>query len=73
MCIKLAPISMLMPAAIEKNAVAEEKSRMKGRGLEAHYSTIRVCQVSQAHITATAGPYWNIRIATEFRQSENTG
>jgi hypothetical protein len=38
----LAPISILMPAAIEKNAVAEEMSRMRGRGLE--------------HITTSAGP-----------------
>jgi hypothetical protein len=27
----LAPISILMPAVIEKNAVAEEMSRMRGR------------------------------------------
>jgi hypothetical protein len=40
----LAPISILMPAAIEKNAVAEEMSRMTGRGLDAHYSTSRVLQ-----------------------------
>jgi len=29
------------PAAIEKNAVAEEMSRMAGMGSEAHYSTSR--------------------------------
>ena len=40
----LAPISILMPAAIEKNAVAEEMSRMRGRGLEAHYSISRTLQ-----------------------------
>jgi hypothetical protein len=68
----LAPIIRETPAAIEKNATREEKSRMRGRGAEAHYSTSRVCQVSQAHITAAAGPRWNIRIASEFRQSENT-
>jgi hypothetical protein len=33
-----------MPAAIEKNAVAEEMSRMRGRGLEAHYSISRTSQ-----------------------------
>ena len=44
MRIKLAPISILMPAAIEKNAVAEEMSRMGGRGLEAHYSISRTLQ-----------------------------
>jgi hypothetical protein len=33
-----------MPAAIEKNAVAEEMSRMRGRGLEAHYSISRTLQ-----------------------------
>ena len=40
----LAPISILMPAAIEKNAVAEEMSRMRVRGLEAHYNTSRILQ-----------------------------
>jgi hypothetical protein len=40
----LAPISILMPAAIEKNAVAEEMSRMRGRGLGAHYSISRTSQ-----------------------------
>lgn len=37
----------LMPAAIEKNAVAEEMSRMGGRGLEARYSisrALRLCR-----------------------------
>ena len=29
------------PAAIEKNAVAEEMSRMRGRGLETHYRISR--------------------------------
>ena len=38
MLIILAPIIRETPAAIEKNAVAEEMSRMRGRGLEAHYS-----------------------------------
>ena len=33
-----------MPAAIEKNAVTEEMSRMKGRGLEAHYRMGRTLQ-----------------------------
>ena len=33
-----------MPAAIEKNAVAEEMSRMRGRGLEAHYNISRTLQ-----------------------------
>ena len=33
-----------MPAAIEKNAVAEEMSRMRGRGLGAHYSISRTLQ-----------------------------
>ena len=37
----LAPIIKLMPAAIEKNAVAEEMSCMRGRGLEAHYNISR--------------------------------
>ena len=40
----LAPIIKLMPAAIEKNAVAEERSRMRGRGLGAHYSMSRILQ-----------------------------
>jgi hypothetical protein len=40
----LAPITKLMPAAIEKNAVAEEKSRMRGRGLETHYRISRTLQ-----------------------------
>ena len=32
------------PAAIEKNAVAEGMSRMRGRGLEAHYRISRASQ-----------------------------
>jgi hypothetical protein len=40
----LAPMIRETPAAIEKNAVAEEMSRMTGRGLEAHYSTSRTLQ-----------------------------
>jgi len=40
----LAPMIRETPAAIEKNAVAEEMSRMRGRGLEAHYSTSRTSQ-----------------------------
>ena len=40
----LAPIIKLMPTAIEKNAVAEEMSRMRVRGLEAHYSISRTSQ-----------------------------
>lgn len=40
----LAPMIMETPAAIEKNAVAEEMSRMVGRGLGAHYSTSRTLQ-----------------------------
>ena len=40
----LAPIIKLMPAAIEKNAVAEEMSRMRGRGLETHYRISRALQ-----------------------------
>jgi hypothetical protein len=34
-----------MPAAIEKNAVAEEMSRMRGRGLEAHYNISRTLRL----------------------------
>ena len=40
----LAPMIRETPAAIEKNAVAEEMSRMMGRGLRAHYSTSRTSQ-----------------------------
>jgi hypothetical protein len=40
----LAPITRETPAAIEKNAVAEEMSRMRGRGLEVHYSISRTSQ-----------------------------
>ena len=42
--IMLAPMIRETPAAIEKNAVAEEMSRMMGRGLRAHYSTGRTLQ-----------------------------
>jgi hypothetical protein len=34
----------LMPAAIEKNATREEKSRMRGRGLETQYRISRTSQ-----------------------------
>ena len=44
MLIILAPMIRLMPAAIEKNAVAEEMSRMGGRGLAAHYRISRTSQ-----------------------------
>ena len=44
MLIKLAPMIREKPAAIEKNAVAEGMSRMRGRGLEAHYSISRTSQ-----------------------------
>ena len=44
MLIMLAQIIKQTPAAIEKNAVAEGMSRMRGRGLEAHYSTSWICQ-----------------------------
>ena len=40
----LAPMIRETPVAIEKNAVAEEMSRMGGRGLEVHYSTSRTLQ-----------------------------
>jgi hypothetical protein len=40
----LAPMIRETPAAIEKNAVAEEMSRMMGGGLGAHYSTSRTSQ-----------------------------
>jgi hypothetical protein len=40
----LAPMIRETPAAIEKNAIREEKSRMVGRGLGAHYSTSRTLQ-----------------------------
>jgi hypothetical protein len=43
----LAPIIKETPAAIEKNAVAEGMSRMRGRGLEAHYSTSQALQASR--------------------------
>jgi len=44
MLIMLAPMIIETPAAIEKNAVAEEMSRMMGRGLGAHYNTSRTSQ-----------------------------
>ena len=44
MLIMLAPMIMETPAAIEKNAKREEMSRMRGRGLEVHYSTNRTLQ-----------------------------
>ena len=44
MCIKLAPTRREKPAAIEKNAAAEEMSRMRGRGLKAYYNTSRGSQ-----------------------------
>jgi hypothetical protein len=40
----LAPTIREKPVAIEKNAVAEEMSRMRGRDLEAHYSISRTLQ-----------------------------
>jgi hypothetical protein len=40
----LAPMIRETPAAIEKNAVAEEMSRMMGGGLGAHYSMSRTLQ-----------------------------
>lgn len=40
----LAPIIREKLAAIEKNAVAEEMSRMRGRGLGAHYRISRTSQ-----------------------------
>jgi hypothetical protein len=43
-CIKLAPTSREKPAAIEKNAVAEEMSRMVVGGLKAYYSISRGSQ-----------------------------
>jgi len=44
MPIMLAPTSIEKPMAIEKKAVIEEKSRMRGRGLEAHYRISRALQ-----------------------------
>ena len=44
MLIMLALMIRETPAAIEKNAVAEEMSRMRGRGLGAHYSMGRTSQ-----------------------------
>jgi hypothetical protein len=40
----LAPMIRKTPAAIEKNAATEEMSRMRGRGLEAHYNMGRTSQ-----------------------------
>ena len=40
----LAPMIRETPAAIEKNETREEMSRIRGRGLEAHYSTSRALQ-----------------------------
>ena len=40
----LAPMIKETPAAIEKNAVAEEMSRMMGRGLGVHYRISRTSQ-----------------------------
>ena len=44
MLITLAPMTREKPAAIEKNAIREEKSRMGRRGLEAHYRISRTLQ-----------------------------
>jgi len=44
MLIILAPMIREKPVAIEKNAVAEEMSRMVRMGSEAHYSTSRILQ-----------------------------
>jgi hypothetical protein len=41
MSIKMAMVIILMPVAIERKAVTEGMSRIRGRGLEAHYSTSR--------------------------------
>ena len=43
----LAPMIRETPAAIEKNAVAEEMSRMGERGLEAHYRISRTLQAER--------------------------
>ena len=40
----LAPMIRETPVAIEKNAVAEEMSRMMGRGLGVHYRISRTSQ-----------------------------
>jgi len=50
--IKLAPTRREKPAAIEKNAVAEEMSRMVVGGLRAYYSMGRTRQA----FTRLAGP-----------------
>jgi hypothetical protein len=42
--IMLAPMIRLIPVAIAKNEAIAEKSRMRGRGLEAHYSISRTSQ-----------------------------
>ena len=52
MRIKLAPTRREKPAAIEKNAVAEEMSRMVVGGLRAYYSMGRTRQA----FTRLAGP-----------------
>ena len=44
MSIKMAMVIILMPVAIERKAVTEGMSRIRGRGLEAHYSTSRTLQ-----------------------------
>ena len=41
MSIKMAMVIILMPVAIERKAVTDGMSRIRGRGLEAHYSTSR--------------------------------
>jgi len=51
-CIKLAPTRREKPAAIEKNAAAEEMSRMVAGGLKAYYS---MSQTRQA-FTVLTGP-----------------
>ena len=52
MCIKLAPTRREKPAAIEKNAVAEEMSRMVAGGLGTQYCISRGSQA----FTRVAGP-----------------
>ena len=72
MCIKLAPTSREKPAAIEKNAVAEEMSRMVVGGLKAYYSMSRTRQA----FTRVAGPKKKApakapRVVLSFSLSEN--
>lgn len=54
MRIKLAPISKEKPAAIEKNAVTEEMSRMIIKGLKVYYSISRRqsrhCEADWTHL-----------------------